>query len=78
MWADVGRRAAAEAVRLIPEWTELLDVGRLRHLELGCGLSGAVLCLLRICPELTVDTVFRSQFFLAAGFEEPVCVPGRW
>jgi SAM-dependent methyltransferase len=51
--AEVGRQAAQEWVRSVPEWKELLDAGAVRHLELGCGLSGAMLCLLQDYPKLT-------------------------
>ncbi|WP_305789712.1 class I SAM-dependent methyltransferase [Symbioplanes lichenis] len=53
---DFGRGAMAATIEAIPEVRDLVH-GDARYLELGCGLSGALLSLLQLYPKLTAVAV---------------------
>ena len=48
----LARMAMTQLVELTPPWQDLLT-GDVRYLELGCGLSGAMLTMLQLHPRMT-------------------------
>lgn len=49
----LARTDMRDLVGAVPEWRDLLAAGDVRFLELGCGLSGALLTMLQLYPRLT-------------------------
>nr|WP_221383197.1 class I SAM-dependent methyltransferase [Actinoplanes polyasparticus] len=45
--------AMSQVAQSITPWQEMLNAGDVRYLELGCGVSGAMLTMLQLHPRLT-------------------------
>jgi predicted O-methyltransferase YrrM len=50
---ETGRTVMRAVVGRIPEWEAMLAEGGIRYLEMGCGLSGAMLSVLQVYPRMT-------------------------